>query len=268
MTMAVEVSGFARESFTHDGIAHDVYRAGTGPAVVVLHEIPGLHPGVIDFARRVIAEGFTVYVPSLFGHVGEPFAAKAIAPAIVRTCISREFAMFVDRTSPVNTWLRALASKAHGECGGAGVGAIGMCFTGGFALAMAVEPAVLGSVMSQPSLPIGFTAAKRAALGLDAEDRACIAGRARSGALRVLGLRFTEDPACPGVRFATLRRELGDAFEGIEIDSSRGNAHGIPKSAHCVLTMELVDQPGHPTREALERVMSFFRERLKPRATA
>ncbi len=78
----------------------------------------------------------------------------------------------------------------------------------------------------------------------------------------VLGLRFTGDKFVPKERFETLRRELGDRFIGVEIDSSEGNPHGIPKNAHSVLTEHLVDEPGHPTRDALNQVITFFKDRL------
>ena len=78
----------------------------------------------------------------------------------------------------------------------------------------------------------------------------------------MLGLRFTEDMAVPADRFETLRRELGDGFIGVEIDSSEGNPWGISKRAHSVLTEHFVDEPGHPTREALDQVLEFFRTRL------
>jgi dienelactone hydrolase len=138
-----------------------------------------------------------------------------------------------------------------------------MCFTGGYALAMAVEPAVLAPVMSQPGTPLPVSAGKRAALGLDAADLEKIKDRTRDG-LCVLGLRFSEDRGAPRERFATLRKELGEAFVGVEIDSSPGNPAGIKRSAHSVLTIELVDQPGHPTRDALDRVLAFLAERLRP----
>jgi len=252
---------FEESTFTHDGRTHAVFRAGSGPAVVVIHEVPGLHPGVIEFARRLIDAGFTVYLPSLFGRPGEVPTTRAIARSIVRICVSREFAVLADRTSPVTSWLRALAAHAHAECGGPGVGAIGMCLTGGFALAMAVEPDILAPVVSQPGLPAPLNARKRAALGLDPADLTTIKERTQHG-LCVLGLRFSSDKGCPAERFQTLRNTLGDAFEDIEIDSSPGNPFAIPTRAHAVLTVDLVDEPGHPTRAALNRVLAFLDERL------
>ncbi len=260
--MTDAVPGFDVTTFTHGGRTHEVYRAGTGPAVVVIHEMPGLHPGVIAFGQRLVDAGYRVYLPSLFGQPGKPFGGSQMRRSLWQVCVSREFVLLAARTPPVATWLRALAAQAHAECGGPGVGAVGMCFTGGFALAMAVEPAVLAPVLSQPGLPAPLTARKRAAIPLDPADLATVKARTGDG-LCVLGLRFSADRGSPPERFATLRRELGDSFEAIEIDSSPGNPHGIRSNAHSVLTVDLVDTPGHPTRAALDRVLAFFAERLR-----
>jgi dienelactone hydrolase len=136
-----------------------------------------------------------------------------------------------------------------------------MCITGNFALALMVDPVVMAPVLSQPSLPLPISAERRAALHLSDADLEAVKRRAAAGT-PVLGLRFTGDPLCPGERFARLRAELGDRFEAVEIDSSPSNHHGISRTAHSVVTLDLVDQEGHPTRQALDRVLSFFRERL------
>jgi dienelactone hydrolase len=261
--MTDKVSGFAKTNFAYGGRTRDVYRAGSGPAVIVIHEMPGLHPVVTEFGQRLVDGGYTVFMPSLFGRPGAPFAGGPILRALGEICVSREFSMLSTSTPRAITWLRALANHAHTECGGPGVGAIGMCFSGGFALAMAVEPAVVAPVLSQPGMPAPVSARRRAALQLDAADWAKVKERARDDGLCVLGLRFTADRGSPPERFATLRDELGDAFVGIEIDSSPGNPAGIKKSAHSVLTIELVDEPGHPTREALDRMLVFLAERLR-----
>ena len=166
-----------------------------------------------------------------------------------------------NRTAPVTVWLRALAADAHETCGGPGVGAVGMCFTGGFALGMMVDERMLAPVLSQPSLPIGPLGKSKRALQLAPDDLARVKERAADGVC-VLGLRFTGDILSPGDRFARLRDELGDAFIGVEIDSSKGNEWGIPRTAHSVLTEHLVDEPGHPTRVALDQVLDFFKDKL------
>ena len=160
-------------------------------------------------------------------------------------------------------WLRALARQAHTECGGPGVGAVGMCFTGGFALAMMVDDVVLAPVLSQPSLPFPITKAHRRDVNLTDEDLARVKERCRAeDDLCVLGLRFSHDRTSPPERFQRLREELGDKFVAVEIDSSPGNPHGHPRTAHSVLTEHLKDEPGQPSRDALDKVLELFRTRL------
>lgn len=262
--MTTDIQGFSRAPFTHDGHTRDVYRKGEGPAVVVMTEIPGITPPVIAFAERVVAEGFTVFMPHFFGTPGKPLSTPYALGQVARVCISKEFKVLAARaSSPVTDWLRALCRHAHAECGGPGVGAIGMCMTGNFALSLMVDPSVMAPVLSQPSLPFGVSRAHRAGLHLSDADLETVKSRCASG-VTVLGMRFTHDALCPPQRFETLRRELGPAFEGIEIDSGPGNPWNIPRIAHSVVTNDLVDEEGHPTKKALDRVLAFFRERLLP----
>jgi dienelactone hydrolase len=256
------LAGYTKESFEAEGKRRDVYRVGSGPAVIVISEMPGITPEVAVFGRRVAAAGCTAVLPHVFGDPGRPatggYSMRALAPA----CISREFSAFaLKRTSPITTWLRALAAAEHARCGGPGVGAVGMCFTGGFALAMMVDDVLLAPVLSQPSQPFPIGARRKADIGISDADLARVKVRTEAGQC-LLGLRFTNDPFCFEQRFQTLRRELGDKFIAVEIDSSPGNPYGHPKSAHSVLTHHLVDQPGTPTRVALDQTLAFFRERL------
>jgi dienelactone hydrolase len=253
------LEGFREESFAHDGTTRPVYRRGVGPGVVVMHEIPGIHPGVAAFAARVADAGFSVAMPVMFGTAGKPVSGGYIAQQLLHVCISREFRLLAaGASSPITNWLRALCRDLHAELGGKGVGAIGMCLTGNFALALMVDEAVMAPVLSQPSLPFPFGKSRRAGLHLSDVDLAVAKGRK----VPILGLRFTEDPACPKERFDRLRAEFGELFEAIEIDSSKGNTNGIPQAAHSVLTLHFVDQDGHPTKKALDRVLAFFRQRL------
>jgi dienelactone hydrolase len=256
------LSDFTTSTFSHGGKARTVYRLGEGPAVIVIAEIPGITPKVAAFARRVVGIGCTAVLPVLFGDPGaDPsfvYALRSIGPA----CVSKEFAAFAaNRTAPVTVWLRALAADAHESCGGPGVGAVGMCFTGGFALGMMLDDRMLAPVLSQPSLPAGLTKKGRRGLQLSDDDLARVKERAAEGVC-VLGLRFTNDKAVPAARFERLRDELGDNFIGVEIDSSKGNPWGFPSTAHSVLTEHLVDEPGNPTHDALNQVLEFFRDRL------
>ena len=256
------MNGFTSYDATYEGKTKTVFRAGSGPAVIVMHEVPNLHPGVIGFGRRVVDAGFTVFMPSLFGTPGAPATVTTNLRGMARACVATEFAVWATRTtSPVTTWLRALARDAHHACGGPGVGAVGMCLTGGFALAMMVDDILVAPVLSQPSVPFPITAAHRRDLGISDDDLEIVRRRAAAGAC-VLGLRFTGDILVPDARFARLRDELGDRFIAVEIDSKRGNPHGVPRAAHSVLSHHFVDEPGHPTRAALDRVLAFLSERL------
>jgi dienelactone hydrolase len=253
---------FTLGSFAYRGVSHDVYRSGEGPAVIVIAEIPGITPDVAGFARRVRDLGCTVLMPVLFGEPGREVSGGYVAKSFGKACVSKEFAAFATRrTAPVSEWLRALARHAHSAFGGPGVGVVGMCFTGGFALGMMADESVIAPVLSQPSLPLPVSKKAKRSIQLSDADLAAAKDRVADG-ICVLGLRFTGDRAVPAERFETLRRELGDGFVGVEIDSSEGNAWGIPKSAHSVLTNHFVDEPGHPTRDALDQVLELFRTRL------
>ncbi|MDQ3147663.1 MAG: dienelactone hydrolase family protein [Actinomycetota bacterium] len=259
------LEGYREDSFTAEGTTRRVLRTGSGPAVVVIHEIPGITPLMASFGRRVAAIGCTAVLPSLFGDPGREVSVPYVAGVAARACVSREFATFVrGKTSPVTTWLRALARSAHAECGGPGVGVVGMCLTGGFALAMMVDDEVLAPVLSQPSLPFALSGRHKSDLGVSSADLARAKERVEEDGICLLGLRFSNDALAPAARFERLRRELGDGFVGVEIDSSPGNSLGIDAKAHSVLTEHLVDEPGHPTREALDKVLAHFRDRLLP----
>jgi len=238
-----------------------VWRRGSGPAVIIIHEMPGLHPLVIRFADRVAAAGMTVFCPSLFGEPGRPaslgYALGTIAKAI---CVRREFDVWArDRSSPIVDWLRALAAFAHAQCGGRGVGAVGMCFTGNFALAMMTEPSVVAPVLSQPSLPLGRSGA--AAIGLSPGEIACAKNRLAKEDLSIMALRFSGDPVVPDARFESLKREFGERLDAIEI-SPRDARSGTGLTPHSVLTIHLNDDdPAGPTKQAEQRVIAFFKAR-------
>ncbi|HEV3281349.1 MAG TPA: dienelactone hydrolase family protein [Acidimicrobiales bacterium] len=256
------LEAFEPATFTADGTSRTIYRTGSGPAVIVISELPGITPLVADFGHQVAAAGLTAVLPHLFGEDGRPPSAGYIASSFTRACISREFTVLATgRTSPIIAWLRALAVDEHRRCGGPGVGAVGMCFTGGFALGMMVDEVVVAPVLSQPSLPLPLTKKQRTDLGLSAPDLARVVERAAAGTC-VLGLRFSGDRASPPERFDHLRVLLGDQFVGVELDSSPGNPDGHRKAAHSVLTEDLDDRPGTSTRAALDQVLAFFTGRL------
>jgi dienelactone hydrolase len=262
--MTDTLADFESSTFTAEGTARVIYRLGSGPAVIVISELPGITPLVARFGRTVAGAGFTAVLPHVFGHDGRSPSNGYTLGSLARVCVSREFTVLaLGRTSPIITWLRALAQDEHRRCGGPGVGAVGMCFTGGFALGMMVDDVVVAPVLSQPSLPFPVSRSRRRAVGLSESDTQRVQQRALAGTC-VLGLRFSGDTWSPPERFEQLRELLGDAFVAVELDSTPGNPHGHKKMAHSVLTEDLDDRPGTPTRDALDRVLSFFRERLAP----
>lgn len=225
-------------------VTHPTYRRGTGPGVIIIHELPGITPEVIGFADTVVAAGFTVVMPHLFGTPEAPMSALNVVKSMRQVCVNAEFnKLATGVTSPVAGWLRSLARELHAELGGPGVGALGMCFTGGFALAMMVEPAVAAPVAAQPSLPFAIGRARAADLSLSPADLAAVKQRA-AGGCQVLGLRYRKD-AATGTRFDTLARELGDAFIRVELEGK----------GHSTLT-------AHRRQEAVDRVLEFLDEKL------
>jgi dienelactone hydrolase len=178
--------------------------------------------------------------------------------------VAKEFAAFAtNKERPVSLFLRALARDLRASTPGKGVGVIGQCFTGGFALAAAVDGSVLAPVLSQPSVPVALTARHRRDPGLSEDELEVIEQRAANEGLCALGLRFSEDPLAPGERFKTLKDRLGDAFEVIEINSRKGNEHSFGRMAHSVLTLEVREEDLHPAYEARKRVVEFLTARLK-----
>ena len=246
--MSNVLTGWTKSSFSSASLTRDMYRKGTGPVVIVVHEIPGITPAVERFANDVVDAGFTVVMPDLVGTPGQEVSGKYLASSMLKICVAKEFTtLALKQTSPIISWLRALARSLHNEIGGKGVGAVGMCFSGGFALGMMVDDIMIAPVLSQPSLPFVVGKARGADLNLSPDDVAVITQRAADGC-QVLGLRFTQDKLV-GSRFATLREILGDAFIAVEIPSQS------PKD-HSVLT-EQRDEA------SVQRVLAFFTEKLK-----
>lgn len=255
-----ELEGFERFEFDDGRWVRPVYRRGSGPAVIVIHEMPGLHPLVLAFAERLADAGLTAWCPSLFGEPGKTVSRGYLAAELLKAiCVRREFHVWAtDKSSPIVDWLRALARQAHAECGGHGVGAVGMCFTGGFALAMMTEPAVVAPVLAQPSLPLAAGSRARAAgLGVSPTEIACARARFETEDLSMIGLRFKGDAMVGQARFDRYRAEFGDRFEAIELEDA--DAAPSPIAPHSTLTLHLA--PEGPTKAAETRVIDFFRQR-------
>jgi dienelactone hydrolase len=261
---------FMPRDISLNGNSKRVHVAGCGPAVIVMAEMPGISPHVARFARWVRNAGFTVYLPSLFGRDGAVPGAEEGAAVFQRACISAEFRAFAkppgsNQASPVTHWLRALARLAHQECGGPGVGAIGMCFTGNFALTMMLEPALLAPVLCQPSLPLNDPAG----LEISPEDIAAVRQRLDRQDLCVLAYRFAGDKFCPAERFNAYAQALGDRFQACVLPDAAANpvvppffAQHVP-TPHSVVTAHLIDEAGQPTVAARDEILAFFAQRLR-----
>lgn len=237
--------GWTQGSHTHDGVSHPTYRQGEGPGIVVIHEIPGITPTVAAFGQEVVDAGYTVVMPSLFGTDGEKMTPRSTARSLRQVCVSREFTKLrTGETTPVAGWLRSLARDLHEELGGPGVGALGMCFTGGFALAMMVDAPVTAPVLCQPSAPFAVGGKRSRDLNLSPGDLDIVKGRCAAGQ-QVLGLRYRKDPAV-GKRFDTLSQELGDAFVRVDLEGS----------GHSTVTE-------HRQQEGVDAVLRFFADNLR-----
>ncbi len=262
---------FAYREITLDGVTKVVHAAGAGPAVIVMTEMPGISPHVARFARWVRDAGFTVYMPSLFGRDGVVPSTEEGAAVFRKACVSAEFRAFAGGgSSPVTSWLRALARLAHAQCGGPGVGAIGMCFTGNFALTMMLEPAVLAPVLSQPSLPLDDPAGT----GIADEELRAVRKRLERDDLTVMAYRFEGDKFCQAQRFAAFAEALGDRFVARVLPDAAANRDTPPffrqyvTTPHSVVTAHLVDEAGQPTIAARDEILAFFARRLLARPPA
>lgn len=258
---------FEARRITLNAVEKKVYVSGqSGPAVIVMTEMPGISPHVARFARWVRDAGFTVYMPSMFGKDGAVPEAEGGAAVFKHACVSAEFRAFAGNgSSPVTKWLRALAKKAHEECGGPGTGAIGMCFTGNFALSMMLEPAMLAPVLAQPSLPLDDPAA----LESPPEELATVRKRLEDEDLSVLAYRFEGDQICRAQRFLAYSKALGERFESHTLPDSAANKDVTPFFSkhvpypHSVVTQHLIDGEGEPTIEARDNIIAFFKKRLQ-----
>jgi len=257
------LDGYVRFDFTDPPgrRTRPVFRRGAVPAVIVIHEMPGLHPLVARFADRVASAGMTVFCSSLFGQPGRTVTAgSALGTMLKAICIRREFHVWsTDRSSPIVDWfagarrLRPRRVRWPGRGGGRDVL---------LALAMMTEPAMLAPVLSQPSLPL-TAGSRRRACAVDASpaEIACAERRFEEEDLSMIGLRFLGDPFVPDARFASLKSTFGARFEAIEIEPKF--ARPDPRMApHSVLTLHLDDRdPAGPTKRAEERVIAFFKQR-------
>jgi dienelactone hydrolase len=266
------LADFVQRQIALEGATKLVHVAGGGPAVIVMTEMPGISPHVARFSRWVRDAGFTVYMPSLFGTDGVVPTAEEGKAIMRHACVSAEFRAFANKkgpnkSSPVTLWLRSLARLAHKECGGPGVGAIGMCFTGNFALTMMLESSMLAPVLSQPALPLDDPAG----LKISPDELAAVRVRLEREDLTVMAYRFEGDRFCKAERFAAYSAALGDRFVARNLPDGSANRDSLAPffeqvvaCPHSVVTAHLIDEAGQPTIAARDEILAFFANRLAP----
>ncbi len=225
---------------------HDVYAKGSGPVVVIVQELPGIGPETLKLADHFVAQGFTACLPHLFG----PLGRTSMLGNLVRVfCMRREFKLFErNATSPIVDWLRALCRHLAETTNTSGVGVIGMCLTGNFAISMMADDKVLAGVASQPSMPLG----KQESLHMSGDDIAEIRSQLDTP---MYAYRFEGDPLCTAEKFNRLEDTFND-------DKQRIRLVTLPGKGHSVLTLDFVDEEGHPTHGALQEITNYFRGQL------
>ena len=247
------------ELFSAHGVTHSVFKAGSGPGVLLMHELPGMTPEFWRLANW-LAEDFTVWAPDLFG-ADETQTPAIMGKLIFKACISREIHLFAKNDpGPITQWLRTLAKELHTETGGPGVGTIGMCMTGNFALTLALDPWVTAPVTSQPGIP-GNTPFRKQDGGLQMTRAEKDQLAARD--VDVMGLRFEGDALCKAARFDAIREVIGEKrfSEHVLPDSAR-NPNGRLKHPHSVLTADLIDADDSLTKQKLGEVIAFLKARI------
>jgi dienelactone hydrolase len=247
-----EMTGYDQFSFAVADSKKTVYVKGQGPGILLMHELPGMIEQCVRLADHLAGQGFTMFLPLLFGEANVKNSLARTALYTAQICISREIRAFAAETdSPIADWLRALAREIRTRRPeGRGIGVIGMCLTGGFVINLMLEDVVRAPVACQPSLPLTTFGAPRDALSASPATLAQAVRKAAETSL--LCYRFDQDRICPRERFDRLAREFGPSFEG----------HLLPGKGHATLTVGFVDDPHHPTFAARERIVNFFRERL------
>ena len=244
-----QVFHFQALSSRGDNLTHPVYHRGTGPAVLVIQELPGIGREMLRLASRLEEGGFEVFMPHLFGPLGK---TDPVGNSVRVMCMQREFSIFSSRkTSPITSWLRALCKSIAGRSQRPKIGVIGMCLSGNFALSLMTEPQVHAAVSSQPSIPIH----RHDVLHMSDHELSQLRDAIDSKG-PVHAYRFAGDPLCTSRRFRSLDEALNSP------GNERVVLHTLPGLGHAVLTTHFVDKQGHPTWEALRDVIHYFQSQL------
>lgn len=248
MLEGYQKSIFSTNAVDGEPLAHDVYTKGEGPVVLLIQELPGIGPQMLVLADKFVDAGFRVVMPHLFGPLGKLSFAGNITRLF---CMRREFSLFSrNKASPVVNWLKALCGQVKEQYQVPGIGVVGMCLSGNFAISLMADEAVLAAVASQPSMPVFGNSS----LHMSPEDIDQIKSRLdQTGPM--LAYRFKGDILCTGSKFKALDKAFNGDKERIRLRTLEGNKHSI-------LTVHFIDEEGSPTVEALEEVIGYFKEKL------
>ena len=221
-----------------------VHYRGTGPTVVLLHELNGLSPGCVDFGTELACHGYKVFMPKLFGH---PMQDNIVFGAI-EACLGGFSCYATAKDSSVSKWLRAFVENLGTRTlDGRGIGVIGMCLTGALPLGVMKGTKVRAVVMSQPALPFGK--GKDESVGVS--ERTIL--DAKESGVPILGFRFKADKLCTGKRFEYLKGRFGeDQFHGHELCTPAGFHPDGTHRAHAVLTGLFGEKKAWARKKVLE----------------
>ena len=247
------LEGFEQRPFSFtltngDTIKHDIYEKGTGPVIVILQELPGIYADTLKFADKMVAAGFRVVLPHLFGPLGKFAIGRNVARLF---CVRREINIFArNQSSPVVEWLKALCRDARERYEVSGVGVIGMCLSGNFAISLMADDSVLASVASQPSLPL-FS---QKSLHMSDADIAAVSQRLDSRG-PMLSFKFEGDKLCTQAKFDAIDSAFNRDKERIKLTQ-------IPGNKHALLTAHFIEGENSPTQQVLTEVIAYFSDKL------
>jgi len=252
-------------------VARDVYLGPKrGPGVLLLHELMGLTDDTFDLAARISEEGFTVALPHLFGPAGGKGSLAAGAAGLFDRCIRSQMSILAGSQPRKGTaWLAAAAEWLDERTDSPnGIGVIGMCATGAYAMAAVLDPKVGAVVASQAAGP----AFQPGSWGIPGGD-----GQLRETTKGVMALRFRQDCRSASRRVELLPQLMGESpsssREGPDDPTLEPSRRGIEVLQGARLHVVWADGSGHSVLNvdqvelAVAQVVAFLHRNLDgPRA--